>query len=276
LHKLQNTKTIEVNADDGSVQVNEQDNYAPPKVKALYTLIKNIKQSWQTEKVFPFDTPYEKTNYITCIKRINEVDEYLDQDVKFIDEFYKIFTGFEKVLALKYQTPEQIEQIDTISKQLKELQDKMNNAVATKAKLLLTKIRLDEKAKTEQGTDIELLKAEFNKIGKAIGLQSKLPERVALNNILNCDEFTELTAAMDKIAFNTVAAVDVDVDIVWNVQTTAEAFLEVIQKYNASTDLGTMQYLDNFAKSDGTEFMCKLNAQDKYKFPYSEFMELQK
>jgi hypothetical protein len=273
LHKLQNTKTIEVNADDGSVKLIEQDNYALPKVKALDTLIKNIKQPWQTEKVFPFDTSSERTNYIKCRKRINEVDEYLDQDDKFIVEFDKIFTGFEKVVALKDRIPEQIEKIDTISKQLKELQDKMNKAVAVKAKLLLKRVHLDEKAKTEQGTDIQLLQVEFNKIVEAIVLQSKLPERVALNNILNCDEFLELTNAMTSVESNIAVAIDVNVDIVWDVQTKAEMFLEVIQKYNASTDLGTMQYLDNFAKSDGTDFMCKLNAQDKYTVPYSKFME---
>ena len=152
----------------------------------------------------------------------------------------------------------------------------MNDAV--KAKTITTLENIASKfpeVKQEQNKDIQLLQSEFDKITKFIGLQVGLSERVALKNIQNCPELNQLTETMKNISGDGNTANDYEADVVWNVQANAKAFLEVMHKYNASTDIGTIQYLDNFAKSNTTDFMCIQTtvADSKYTVPYSQFME---
>ena len=121
------------------------------------------------------------------------------------------------------------------------------------------------------------LNPEFNAILISIEKQTlggTLTDRVALNNIFVGKELTELTDVMNNYA-KSFASKDEHTNLVRNVQAFAQDFLDIMHKYNASTDLGTVKYLDNFAKSDATRFMCikTENMETKYNAEYSNFSE---
>jgi hypothetical protein len=271
LQKMQNQKTIESDA-DGTVTVNEQDKEIPSTSFRLFkTLTDNINQKWQSVTEFPFTKRPEKINYNNCLERINAFDEYLEIEQKYTDSFQTILSGFTSIQPFALQTETEKAKITNITTNLIKLQKEMDTAVATKGKQMLTKV-------IPKKEELNELKTEFNAISESIKKQidKKLTDRVALNNVAVCREFLELTATMNSMD-GKFAASDINADVVWNIQTNAKAFLEVMHKYNASTDIGTVKYLDNFAKSDTTKFMCietnEIDKDDKYTVPYSNFMK---
>jgi hypothetical protein len=271
LQKMQNQKTIESDA-DGTVTVNEQDKEIPSTSFRLFkTLTDNINQKWQSVTEFPFTKRPEKINYNNCLERINAFDEYLEIEQKYTDRFQTILSGFTSIQPFALQTETEKAKITNITTNLIKLQKEMDTAVATKGKQMLTKV-------IPKKEELNELKTEFNAISESIKKQidKKLTDRVALNNVAVCREFLELTATMNSMDGKFTAS-DINADVVWNIQTNAKAFLEVMHKYNASTDIGTVKYLDNFAKSDTTKFMCietnEIDKDDKYTVPYSNFMK---
>jgi len=284
LINMQDAKTIEVNENTGVVELVEIDITAPKQIKAIDTLIKNIEYAWNSDIVFPFTSndAGEKANYSLCLSLINGVDSYLDNEEneeneeKFMEAFKNIFEDFTKITNNKDQTEEEVAQIKQISVQLEQLQKDMNDAVKKESKKPIQKIISAPEMKAVQTNNVELLKTEFKSIQSLI--EKQLPkggppiERVALINLSTCEEYSELERAIGGDFGNNVSiSIDIDLDVIWNVRTLADAFLIEMHKYNASTDIGTIKYLDNFAKSDTTNLIC-IQPTNKYNVPYSNAM----
>lgn len=299
LRKIQNTKTI-VENDDDTIETIEPPNVpADIAIRTINTLLEQINQSLVGNKSsYPFN---KESNYTYCRDRINEIDEYLqDEDesetqIKKFDEIIKQLNDYlttrnasvAELPVVSGERPKRVisnksEQDKTtfkeISAKLKTFQIEINKAKNDKAKIAYEKFNIaSSNFEQSQTANIAQLKTEFNTIATFIDTQKERPERVALKNIIDLPEFGELLAAMSNdITFGEMVSVDTNVNVIWNIPAVAEAFLEVMHKYNASTDIGTVKYLDNFAKSDTTDFMCiqtdAMN-KDKYTVPYSTVME---
>jgi hypothetical protein len=302
LRKIQNTKTI-VKNDDDTIETIEPPNVpADIAIRTIDTLLQQINQSLVGNKVgFPFSTT--EGNYTYCTDRINEIDEYLqdedeDESETQITKFDEIIKQLNDYLAKRNTSVAELPVVPgerpkrvisnkseqdkiifkDISTKLKTFQIEINKEKNEKAKIAYEKFKSESPIFEQSQTDnIAQLKTEFNTIATFIDTQKERPERVALKNIIDLPEFGELLAAMSsEISYDGIVARDTDVNVIWNIPASAEAFLEVMHKYNASTDIGTVKYLDNFAKSDTTDFMCiqtdAMN-KDKYTVPYSTVME---
>jgi len=279
LINMQDAKTIKVDNDSGAVELVKRDIKAPKQIKAITTLIKNIDYTWNSDIEFPFTSndAGEKTNHDYCVSVIDDVDSYLNNGGNFANKFKSIFEGFIKITNDNDQTDEEVAKIQQMSVKLEQLQKDMNDAVKKESEKPIQKIISVPAMKAVQTANVELLKREFKNIQSLIEKQlpkEKTPiERVALTNLSTCDEFSELERAIGGDFGNNVSvSTDMDLDVIWNVRTLADAFLIEMHKYNASTDIGTIKYLDNFAKSDTTNLIC-IQPTDKYNVPYSNAMK---
>jgi hypothetical protein len=201
-----------------------------------------------------------KAHYKSVVRNLENLDAIIDGS-QFAESFKGIITN-------------EAEYTNGNNKEIKvtainELQNQIDTAIN---EYQIKKRNTEEKVKTnitDYTGEIEYLKELYKIIKEFVETRSK---NIALNTIVGSNEwknFYTTMEALDKSLWVNVTESD-KTEYIGNV---IEPFIALVKRYNASSDIGTISYLDNFAKSNTVDTICLSNGKsDIYTRNYSDEM----
>jgi hypothetical protein len=240
-----------------------------------------------------FDSTYKvkdlNSAYESKLNEIKEQDRLLNNSKNYATNFETIMKPFinagdskrnptnlreANYVAKKKEYDEWFEIKETAKDAVNGLKGQINKDVTKKLGEL---VKLPKDATKEYTDLITELKAKFETIKKFIGEQAVLVNRIALIAIKDSLEYTKLIPIIENAKGSTAVVVS---GAVTTIGQPSQEFINLIDKYNASTDIGTIAYLDNFKNSNTIEIVCKKNSritEDNYQNAYStDMVEIQK